>query len=160
MCCVHVHILKGISLLLSCETSPVPAQHVMHPASHGFMAVTSYLAALFFILQSNKKRKSQVNLCSSLRSVSLSPIHSKDAPFSFHLRDQPLPTKTKTERFQFVNYSRKGREINFSMISITDYQAKFTQQTLLGNERQGKKLTFLEHLPHSRHFTKVTSLSL
>ena len=139
MCCVHVHILKGISLLLSCETSPVPAQHIMHPASHGFMAVTSYLAALFFILQSNKKRKSHVNLCSSPRSASLSPIHSKDAPFSFHLRHQPLPTKTK--RFQFANYSRKGREINFSTISITDYQAKFTYTTNTSEERKAGKET-------------------
>lgn len=79
MCCVH--ILKGSFHLLSSETSPVPTQHIMHPPNHRFTAVTRHLAALFFILQSNNGRKGQVNLWSTLRSISLAPIHSKDTTF-------------------------------------------------------------------------------
>lgn len=58
-CCLHI---LGGSVLPSSETSPVPAQHVMHPPNHRLMAVTGHLAALFFILQSNKGRKGQMNL--------------------------------------------------------------------------------------------------
>ena len=82
----------------------------------------------------------------SLRSVSSSLIHSNDASFSLHLRDQPLSTKTKSERFQSENYSRRGRKRNISRISITDHRAKFTQPTLQENETQVKKIIFLKQL--------------
>lgn len=42
---IHAHILRGGSHLPgSSEMSLVPAQHIMHPASQGFVAGTGYLA--------------------------------------------------------------------------------------------------------------------
>lgn len=95
---VHSHILRHSPHLLSGEASPVPAQHVVHPAGHGLIAVAGHLVALFFILQLNMGRRGLVNLQYTCRSTSLPPHHSKEPspPFSVHLPDQPLTIKRKT----------------------------------------------------------------
>lgn len=80
---VHSHILRHSPHLLSGEASPVPAQHVMHPAGHGLIAVAGHLVALFFILQLNMGRRGLVNLQYTCRSTSLPPHHSKETPPPF-----------------------------------------------------------------------------
>lgn len=121
VCCVHIHILRGSSHLLSGETSPVPAQHIMYPPSHCLIAVNGHLDALFFILQTNKGKGNQV------KSVFKFQVH---FPWLSFTGNVPLFTlcqskqKLHPERLHCKNYSRKRRDTNFSVVSIFGHQTK------------------------------------
>lgn len=59
----------------------------------------------------------------SLRSVSSSLIHSNDASFSLHLRDQPLSAKTKSESFSLRTIlEEKEKETFLGLASLTTEQ--------------------------------------
>lgn len=75
---IHINLLQRTSHLLARKASPVPAQHIVDPSSHGLMAITDDFAAFGFILQPSGNMKEQLHLCSALSSLSL-VIYPKDA---------------------------------------------------------------------------------
>lgn len=147
VCCVDIHILRGSSHLLSGETSPVPAQHIMHPPSHCLVAVSGHLAALFFILQTNKRKENQV----------------KSGPFS------PCANQNKnfTLRGYIVRIILEKEDIQtFLWLALLATKQNVYNKTLPGMKAKGKqnkikqKRKKTDHLAYSRHFSKVTSQSL